>query len=151
MGPHAMGREARIELLQVFRQICTKGMTHKKDLMTQVARMDGYQRVGTQIKRKLENYLLTAVKRGILERDGEYYSVLSTKLEGYDRDHLKKMFLASMNKAWLDREDAIREFTRYMGYSRTTEGMMETGRSLIHGLLLEKRLEKDGPDLIRKV
>jgi hypothetical protein len=53
-------------------------------------------------------------------------------------------------RQWIEREEAVREFTRWMGFSRTGPVIEDTSRSVINGLLRESRLQADGPNLIRR-
>ncbi len=53
-------------------------------------------------------------------------------------------------RLWHTRDEAIRLFTRWLGFRRTGSLIEETARSLINGLLREGSLEKNGPDEIRR-
>jgi hypothetical protein len=95
--------------------------------------------------------LLTASRRGILENVGGELRLLARSLADYDWDFLKQQFLAAIGRAWSERDEAIREFCRWMGFARTGSVIEDTARSLINGLLREGRLEADGLFLIRRV
>jgi hypothetical protein len=93
------------------------------------------------------------VGRGILQNHGGQLSLSTRAIGDYDRDELKKLFLAAINqngRLWHTRDDAIRLFTRWLGFRRTGSLIEETARSLINGLLREGSLEKDGQDWLRR-
>lgn len=146
-----MGRTSKAEVMLALRQICGAGPVPKEELLRQLARMHGHQRIGKHIRRELESHLNAAVRRGIIERTSNGYALIFRRLEDYDRNFLKDQFLGAIGRKWVEREEAIRVFTRWMGYARTSEGMMEVGRSLINGLLRTQELESEGKEMIRKV
>jgi hypothetical protein len=98
----------------------------------------------------LESAVTSAVRRGILGNDEGTLKMLTDDLRELDRDFLKELFLAAIGRAWIDREEAIRAFARYMGFARTGPTIDETARSLINGLLREGRLEADRENRLRK-
>lgn len=75
---------------------------------------------------------------------------MARSIVDYDRDFLKQQFLAAIGRAWIERDDAVREFCRWMGFARTGPVIEDTARSLINGLLREGRLEADGLFFIRR-
>lgn len=136
--------------MQALRQICGQGPVAKEELLRQLARRHGYQRIGKHIRHELEGHVNRAVRRGIIERTTEGYALILRRLEDYDRDFLKDQFLSAIGRKWIARQEAIRAFTRWLGYARTSEGMMEVGRSLINGLLRTGDIESNGREMIRK-
>ena len=60
------------------------------------------------------------------------------------------VFESAIGRTWITREDAIRAFARWSGFSRVGDVIDQTARSLINGLIREGRLEIDGPELIRR-
>jgi hypothetical protein len=100
---------------------------------------------------RIEEALRAAVRRGVVERQGGSLKLLARSIDEYDRSFLKDQFLAALGgRRWTEREDAIRNLARWLGYRRTGPTIEETGRSLINGLLREGRLESQGTQ-IRKV
>ena len=53
----------------------------------------------------------------------------------------KDQFPSSLGRTWLDRTEAARTFARWLGFTRTGGTITDTVRSLINGLLRERRLE----------
>jgi len=110
-----------------------------------LSRQLGYERVGAHVGEELDNAIRTAVRRGIVVRNGDSLSLLARSIEGYKRDFLKEQFLASLQGySWTERDDAIRNFARWLGFRRTGTNIEDEARSLINGLLREARLESDG-------
>jgi Type ISP C-terminal specificity domain/PLD-like domain len=71
-------------------------------------------------------------------------------IEEYQRDFLKEQFLAALHgRQWIQREDAIRAFARWMGFRRTGPAIENMARSLINGLLREGSLEGDSLQIRR--
>jgi hypothetical protein len=100
---------------------------------------------------RIEEALRAVVRRGVVERQGGSLKLLARSIDEYDRSFLKDQFMAALGgRRWTEREDAIRNLARWLGYRRTGPTIEETGRSLINGLLREGRLESQGTQ-IRKV
>ena len=109
----------------------------------------GFNRLGPRIKEALASGLLSAVRRGILKNESGELSLLHRSIEDYDRDFLKTQFLASVGRTWADRDEASRAFARWMGFMRAGPAIQQTVRSLINGLIRERRIESDSA-LIRR-
>jgi len=142
----------REEVIVLVRKVFgTGGPRTREQALREVAQALGYARLGSSIRKTLETDLLTAVKRGILENDRGHLRLLARSLADYDRNFLKQQFLAAIGRGWVEREEAIYRWMRWMGYGRTTEGMFLVGRSLINGLLRTGELETEGRERVRRV
>lgn len=141
--PDAPERE---ELMALIRQLFSS--SEPRDRATAIRELAnglGYQRVGSRIRETIDNALRTAVRRGILANHGDGLGLAARTIEDYDRDFLKEQFLASLEgRAWKERDDAIRDFARWLGFRRTGPVIDEMARSLINGLIREGRLEAEG-------
>jgi type I restriction enzyme S subunit len=138
-------------ICRIRRVFGTGGAREREDAIRELAKDLGAQRVGSRIREELENGIRTAVRRGVLEADGTELRLAARMIDDYDRDFLKGQFLASLGgHGWTEREDALVQFTRWMGYGRIGAAIEDKVRSLIHGLLLERRLESEGTR-IRKI
>jgi len=139
------------DVLCAIRQIFSEGMElTREEAFRKIAKELGYDRVGSKIEEILDSDIRTAVKRGILENERGTLKILCKTIDGYDREFLKDQFLASIGRPWVEREEAVRAFTRFMGFRRAGEKIQDTVRSLINGLLREDRLESDGQMIRRK-
>jgi hypothetical protein len=141
----------RSDVLAVIRQVFSDGQArNRQNAIREVARALGYGRIGHRISDVLYTDFLTASRRGVLENVGGELRLLVRSIADYDRDFLKLQFLASIGRSWIERDQAVQDFCRWMGFRRTGPIIDETARSLIQGLLRESRLEADGPKLIRR-
>jgi hypothetical protein len=128
------------------------GTVHDREAaIRELARELRYQRTSPRIHQALNDTIRTAVRRGILGNVGGDLKIAARSIEQYEREFLKQQFLASLGgSAWIEREDAIRAFARWLGFRRTGPTIDETARSLINGLIREGRLESDATQ-VRKV
>lgn len=141
----------RAEVLAAIRQIFSDGFSgDRENAIRAIARELGYHRAGHRIQQILDDDLRTAVRRGILDNTNGELRLLARSITDYDRDFLKKQFLAAIERRWIQRDEAIQTFARWLGFSRRGPVIDETARSLINGLIREGRLEADGPELIRR-
>jgi hypothetical protein len=147
-NPDELDRE---DLICRIRQLFGDG--HERERETAIdalARELGYQRTGIRIHEELDNALRTAVRRGILTSERGIVCLFARTIEQYDRVFLKEQFLASLlGRQWIEREDAVRAFARWMGFRRIGPTIEDAARSLMNGLLREDRLEGDGPRIRR--
>ena len=149
--PVRIDETEQIDVLCAIRQMFNEGLElTREEAFRKIAKELGYDRVGSKIEEILDSDIRTAVKRGILENERGTLKILCKTIDGYDRDFLKDQFLASIGRPWVEREEAVRAFTRFMGFRRVGEKIQDTVRSLINGLLREDRLESDGDKIRRK-
>jgi hypothetical protein len=147
-NPDELDRE---DLICRIRQLFGDGQERERETaIDALARELGYHRTGSRIHDELDNALRTAVRRGILASELGTVCLFARTIEQYDRDFLKEQFLASLDgRRWIEREDAVRAFARWMGFRRTGPAIEDAARSLMNGLLREDRLEGDGPRIRR--
>ena len=139
------------DVLYTIRQMFSEGLELSRDLaFKKIAKELGYDRVCSKIEETLNSDIRTAVKRGILENERGTLKILCKTIEGYEKEFLKDQFLASIGRSWVEREEAVRAFARFMGFRRAGEKIQDTVRSLVNGLLREDRLESDG-QMIRRI
>lgn len=141
----------REDIICCVRQVFADGVERERDTAVgELARGLGYQRTGNRIAEELDNALRTAVRRGILDNSGATLKLAAPSIEQYERGFLKDQFFASLcGRQWIERDEAIRGFARWLGFRRTGSSIDDTARSLINGLIREGRIEGDG-SLIRR-
>jgi len=136
----------RDELCAEIRQLFSGSQPYERDAaIKSLATALGHQRVGTNIREELDNALRTAVRRCILTNENGELKIHYRTMEQYeaeDRNGLKDQFLASIGRAWIEREEAATAFARWLGFRRTGPKIEEIAASLINGLIREGRLEK---------
>jgi len=139
------------DVLCTIRQMFSEGLElTREEAFWKIAKELGYDRVGSKIEEILDSDIRTAVKRGILENDRGTLRIDCRTIEEFRRDFLKDQFMASIGRVWVEREEAVRSFARFLGFRRAGEKIQDTVRSLINGLLREDRLESDGQLIRRK-
>jgi hypothetical protein len=145
------GELDREDLICRIRQLFGDGHEREREMsIDALARELGYQRTGPRIHEELDNALRTAVRRGVLASERGAVRLFARTIEQYDRDFMKEQFLASLlGRQWIEREDAVRAFARWMGFRRTGPTIEDTARSLINGLLRDGRLESNGSQIRR--
>jgi len=122
----------------------------RDDAIRAVARGLGFERTGKNIYETIDSYLIAAARRGIVESLSGRIHLVARSIADYDRGLLKDQFLASLGGyAWTEREEAIRTFARWLGYRRTGAVINDAAKSLINGLLRERRLQSDGETIRR--
>jgi hypothetical protein len=141
----------REELICRIRQLFGDGQERERaKAIDELARELGYERTGHRIHEELDNALRTAVRRRILASESGALCLFARTIEQHDREFLKDQFLAALlGRQWIEREDAVRAFARWMGFRRTGPTIEDAARSLINGLLREGRLEREGAQIRR--
>ncbi len=151
-APVSIDQIDRTEVLQVIRQVFSEGPPRERDAaIRDVARALGYRRTGPRIQEILHTDLMTAVRRCILENENSALRLCARSIKDYDRDFLKQQFLAAIGRTWIDRDTAIRDFCRWLGFARTGPIIEDTACSLINGLLREGRMEAAPSNEIRRI
>jgi hypothetical protein len=121
-----------------------KGPMDRETAIKQLSLAEGHQRAGKLIKERWDNAIRTAVRREVLENDGDSLRLKRRDIDDYTRDELKTQFLASLEgHAWKDREQSIRDLAHWLGFAKAGPKLDEAVRSVINGLLREDRLEGD--------
>jgi hypothetical protein len=146
--PRQLDRE---DLICRIRQMLGDGAERSRDTaINELARDLGYDSPHTHTREEIGNALRAASRRGIVANERGIVRASLRTIEQYDRNFLKEQFLASLSgRQWIERDESIRSFARWMGFRRTGPSIEETARSLINGLLREARLESDGSRIRR--
>jgi hypothetical protein len=150
-SPARINEAKQKEVLYANRQIFRKGPELSRGLASiRITEEPGNDSIGSKRKEILDSDIRTAAKRGNLGNRAGILKSLCKTIEGYDRKLLKDQFLVSFGGPWVVRQQAVRVFTRIMGFRRAGEKIQDTVRFLINGLLREDRLESDGQMIRRK-
>lgn len=127
------------------------GARDRDDLIAALAELSGCDLNGPRTKDDMTSVIRTAVRRGILENNGDGLSVATHNISDYERDFLKVQFMASMQGGgWTERTESIRMFARWLGFRRTGPYIEEAARSIINGLIREGKLESEGSEIRRR-
>ena len=121
----------------------------REELLAMMRDFYGLGTLGKNIRKELSGDIQAAVRRGVLDNAGGRYAILCRHIGQYKRSFLREMFLAAIDRVWVDRDDAIRQTARYLGFRRTGANIKKDLRSAINGSLRRGELERDG-DSIRR-
>lgn len=141
------------DVMCIVRESLSKGPLTSDELIRQTAYGLGYQRAVIGISTVLEGVLLAAARRGITTRDGKFVQLQAHSIAEYDHEHLKTQFLAAISRqtsGFIEREEAVRAFARWMGFARTGPVIADVGASLIRKLIRSGRLIKEGSQIRRE-
>ncbi|MDB2318022.1 hypothetical protein N9V88_00380 [bacterium] len=108
------------------------------------------RRLGSNIRDTLESHLTAAVRRGIIHRERDLYNLDCRTITDYEKDDLIKYLCAAIGRTWHTRDDAITATARHLGFRRTGFLIKNTLKSTIKLALRRDKLERNGPDYIRK-
>jgi hypothetical protein len=141
----------RADMMAHIRQLFTDG--EGRDRATAIAELSekvGHETLSSLSSAGLDGAIRIAVRRGVLENVDGLLRLAARSIDQYERNFLKQQFMASLvGKAWINRDEAIRAFARWLGFRRTGSAIDDVARSVINGLIREGRLESDGT-LVRK-
>ncbi len=142
------------DFMSLLREVLTAhGPCDRDASIKHAATALGYQRVRGGLAEILSNAIRTAVKRQVIFNERGQFSTGWSRVTDYEKDFLKTQFLAAISengRVWMEREEAIRAFARWLGFRRTGSVIDETARKLISRLLRGGKLESDG-DCIRRI
>ena len=140
------------DVMCVIREILSKGPLESEELIRQAAYGLGYQRAAFGISTALEGTLLAAARRGITKRYGSLVQLQAHSIADYDQEHLKNQFLAAISRqtsGFIEREQSVRAFARWMGFARTGPVIADVGASLIRKLIRAGLLQSSGSQIRR--
>ena len=123
----------------------------REEVISALQTSTGEQHFDDLMREELDNIIRTAVRRGILEHRGDGLTIATRSIADYERTFLKDQFVASMQgRGWMERNESIRAFARWLGFRRTGPAIDELARSAINGLIRDDRLESQGSSIRRK-
>lgn len=142
----------RYEVMAAIRDLCRargrEGLTREELLVALRDRL-GFGALGTKIRKELSGDIRAAVRRGVLDNEGGRYRILCRNIGEYQPAFLREMFLAAIGRGWWDREDAIVEAARFLGFRRTGPEIRRAFKSAINSAIRAGLLERDGPRIRR--
>ena len=86
-----------------------------------------------------------AVRRGIIETDGDYVRALTLTMNDYTRGELRDTLSSVMRKRTsYDREDVIYAVAHYLGFSRVKKAVRNPIKSAINSAIRQGILSYEG-------
>jgi len=125
------------ELMAEFRAaLWGAGQLTETDLLREVARRLGYQRLGKNVHAELKSHLRAAIRRRIVERDGEYVVCPTSIFRNYDTEFLRARLKSVMALGReYTRDDVIHNLAEYLGYRNVTAAMRDHMKSVFNSAI----------------
>ena len=125
------------------------GPRDRKTAIRDVALELGYSGVRPNVKKRVDDALRAAVRRGIIQNDGTLLRLDCRSIKDYSREALVKHLLAALERTWWEEGLAIHWTADYLGYRGVTETAYKTLKATITTAIRRGLLERDG-DKIRR-
>jgi len=125
------------------------GPLRREELLVLMRDFYGLGALGKSICKELSGDIRAAVRRGVLDNTGGQYSILCRHIGQYDPDFLRHQFLAAIGSAWIDRDDAIRQAARHLGFRRAGQAIQRALRSAINSALRRAELARRSTQIRR--
>jgi len=121
------------EVMAAFRKACRgRGAMTREELLREVAQVFGYKRLGFSVGERLKGHVRAAIRRGIVEADGEWVRSATRSIDDYSRDALIDTLHSVMQSGKLyDREAVIRAAGEHLGFSKVNDRIRGAFRSAI--------------------
>ncbi|MDY0167610.1 MAG: hypothetical protein RBS80_13770 [Thermoguttaceae bacterium] len=120
-------------------------------MLREVAAVLGYQRLGSRIKETLKGNMRAAIRRGILESDGDYVRALTATMNDYERDELRDSLISVMRKGTTyDGEDVIHAVAHHLGFQRVREETRQPIKSAMNSAIRQGTLGYEGSQIWRE-
>ena len=128
-----------------------RGWTERDDMLRDVAGLLGYQRLGTNIRQTLKGHMRAAIRRQIIEPDGEYVRALTGSMTDYSREDLRDVLCSVMRlgKSY-DREEVIYATAHHLGFKRVSETVRSPIKSAINSAIRQGALAYEGSEIWRE-
>lgn len=140
------------ELLALVRGILTEVPDgyERDDLLREISRDLGYQRLGSRIRSVLDGAVRSAVMRGICYRDDEGYYVLDCRsITDYSREDLDRWTLSAVGSVWTPRDRVPLLVARTLGYRRTGSTIRREVEKAVKRLIRRGEMESEGGEVRR--
>lgn len=134
------------EVMAAFRQAARgRGWIDREDMLREAAGLLGYQRLGPRIRETLKGHLRAAIRRGILEPDGDFVRALTATMDDYTLEALRDTLTAVMRKGTTyDREDILRAAAHHLGFTRITTAVHRPLKSALNSAIRQGLLGYEG-------
>lgn len=125
------------EVMAAFRQAARgRGWTDREEMLREVAGLLGYQRLGPRIRETLKGHLRAAIRRGILESDGDFVKALTATMDDYTLEALRDTLTSVMRKGTTYvREEVIQATAHHLGFTRITDAARHPLKSALNSAI----------------
>jgi len=123
--------------MAAFRQAArNRGWMERTELLREVAGLLGYQRLGSRIRETLKGHLRAAIRRGIIEADGDSVRTLTATMNDYTREQLRSTLISVMRRGTTyEREGVIYAVAHHLGFSRVRDAVRAPIKSAINSAI----------------
>jgi hypothetical protein len=121
-------------IMATFRQTARgQGWKGRDDLLKEVSLALGYQRLGPKIEEALRGHLRAAIRRKIIESDGDLVRLGAATMEQYDLEDLRATLCSVMRAGRrYEREEVVHAVAHYLGFARVTDSVRQSMKSAIN-------------------
>ena len=139
------------EVMAMFRQAARHlGTVDRTELLRSVADAMDFQRLGPHIRKVLQGHLQAAVRRRIIDAEGQIVWLATPAMADYTRDELvRTIYSVTPRNQWQEREDIIRAAAEYLGFRRLHETVSGPIQKALRYLIREKVMEREGTQIRR--
>lgn len=140
------------EVMAAFRQAARgRGWIDREEIMREVAGLLGYQRLGPRIRKTLKGNLRAAIRRDILEPDGDFVRALTATMDDYTLEALRDTLVSVMRKGTTyDRDSLLRDVAHHLGFTRITDAIRRPLKSAFNSAIRQGLLGYEGTAVWRK-
>jgi hypothetical protein len=135
--------------VSAFRQACRgNGWMSRDELLKAVSARLGYERLGPRIKETLKGHLRAAMRRKVIEADGDSVRIatptMATYWEQYRDDFIDLLCGTMRTGQRYEREYVIYALAARLGFERVKETVEEPIRSAINGAIRRGLIQSEG-------
>ncbi|MFO0905257.1 MAG: hypothetical protein U0939_19775 [Pirellulales bacterium] len=141
------------DVMIAFRTVSRElGICSQEQLLREVARRFGYERLGKRVDESLRGHLRAAIRRRIIRRldDTDTLCLYRRDIRAYDPDELVSALTSvTRPRCRYEREDLVRSAANYLGFKQVTENVRDEFRKAIRRAIKEGCFEAVDGLLIR--
>jgi len=126
------------------------GEVEEDELLKAVSKRLGYGRMSANIRTKLKKHLRAAVRRQIIERDGDQVDCPTSIFRNYEKEFLVDTLKSAMRKGYeYTRDEVMYNVAIHLGFSNLTDPMRNHMKPAIKLAIRRKLLVREGNKLSR--
>lgn len=135
-----------VDVMATFRQVARgRGWIGRDELLKEASLALGYQRLGHKMDEILRGHLRAALRRRIVEADGDQLRAATSTLADYTLDELRDSFISIMRKGTrYEREELMHSLVVHLGYERLTDTSREVIKSAFNSAIRQGVLGYEG-------
>lgn len=138
-------------VMAAFRQASRgRGSVDRQELLKEVARLLGCEQFGSAVREALRGHLRAAIRRRIIEPDGDLVHPGHSTMDQYDLEEIREALYSVMRAGKnYEREEVIHAVARYLGFVRVRETVLTPIESAINSAIRQGVLGYEGNSVWR--